>query len=253
MPNPRLTLVGAGPGDPEMITLKGVKALQSADVVLYDALVARELLDHASKAKKVFVGKRRGFRAYSQDEINELIVSEALSHGHVVRLKGGDPFVFGRGGEEVEYAGSFGIDAEIVPGISSSMAVPARSGISVTQRSVSQSVWILTGTTSERQLSEDMAHAARTSATLVVLMGMSKLAEIVKIFHTLGKFDTPIAIIQNGTLPSEKKAVGTMTDILDLVIRQDIANPAVIVIGEVVRHAYQLRSVFEEYGTLRSA
>ena len=253
MPSPKLTLVGAGPGDPELITLKGLNAIKQADVVLYDALATTELLKYAQKAKKIFVGKRRGFRTYSQQEINELIISEAFANGHVVRLKGGDPFVFGRGSEEVAFAENFGIETEVVPGISSSIAVPARLGIAVTQRNVSQSVWTLTGTTSSRKLSEDIEVASRSSATLVILMGMSKLPEIVQIYRELEKSESPIAIIQNGTLKNEKSVVGTMNNILELVAENEIANPAVIVIGEVVKNAYKLQSVFDENLQLKSA
>ncbi len=253
MPSPRLTLVGAGPGDPELITIKGIRALEQADVVLYDALISTELLAHAPAAHKIFVGKRRGLRAYSQEEINELIVQQALTYGHVVRLKGGDSFVFGRGAEEVAYASNFGVRTAVIPGITSSLAVPANAGIAVTQRHISQSVWVLTGTTSQKTLSEDIALAAQSSATLVILMGMSKMPQIVDIFLRLGKQNVPVAIVQNGTLPNEKKAVGTMTDILGLIEQKKLDNPAVIVIGEVVKHAQKLRSVFEEYDSLQIA
>jgi len=131
---PKLTVVGAGPGDPDLITLKAVKALASADVVLYDALINEELLTYAPDAEKIFVGKRKGCYAYRQDQINELIVSRAKSHGHVVRLKGGDPFIFGRGAEEIDYVQQFDIETAMVPGISSSFAVPAYQGIPLTKR-----------------------------------------------------------------------------------------------------------------------
>ena len=121
----RLTVVGAGPGDIELITLKAIKALENADVVLYDALVNKELLEYAKNAELIFVGKRKGCYAYQQEQINELIISRAKSHGNVVRLKGGDPFVFGRGSEEMEYAASFGLEVAMVPGISSSLSVPS--------------------------------------------------------------------------------------------------------------------------------
>jgi uroporphyrin-III C-methyltransferase len=135
---PKVTLVGAGPGDPDLLTIKGVKALAEADVVLYDALANEELMEFAPKSSiKIFVGKRKGSHAYSQGQINQLIVDNALTYGHVVRLKGGDPFIFGRGSEEIEHAESFGIPTFVVPGISSSIAVPAYQGISLTKRGVS--------------------------------------------------------------------------------------------------------------------
>ena len=170
MPNmiqPQVTLVGAGPGDPDLLTLKAVKALAKANVVLYDALANDEILAYAPKESiKIFVGKRIGNHAYSQDQINQLIVDNALTYGHVVRLKGGDPFIFGRGSEEIEYAESFGIPTFIVPGISSAVAVPASQGISLTKRGTSESFWVITGTTSDRNLSNDVRLAAQSSATV---------------------------------------------------------------------------------------
>src|SRR6201998_1132021 len=176
---PRITLVGAGPGDAELITIKGIKALQTADVVLYDALVNEELLEFApKKATKVYVGKRSGDHSHSQEAINKLMVDYALNYGHVVRLKGGDPFVFGRGYEELDHAASYSIPTEVVPGISSSIGVPGLQNIPVTHRGLSESFWVVTGTTSSGKVSNDVYEAARTKATIVVLMGIHKLAEI---------------------------------------------------------------------------
>lgn len=244
--NPRLILVGAGPGDLELITLKGIKALEQADVVLYDALIDDDLLQYAPKAKHVFVGKRKGNHRYSQEEINKLIVKYALSHGTVVRLKGGDPFVFGRGSEEIEFAESFGVATEVVPGISSSTAVPANQGVSLTKRNVSESFWVLTGTTKKGQLSEDIALAAQSTATLVVLMGMSKLKEIVNIFINQGRADTPVAIIQNGTTKNEKIGIGTIDTIEAEVKSKNLSSPAIIVIGEVVRYSTKFSQFYHE-------
>jgi uroporphyrin-III C-methyltransferase len=145
---PKITLVGAGPGDTELITLKGLNALKTADVVLYDALVNQDLLAYAPKESiKIYVGKRNHQHAYTQEQINTLIVDMAYTHGHVVRLKGGDSFVFGRGQEELNYANAFNIETSVVPGISSSISVPALAGIPVTHRGVSESFWVITGTT----------------------------------------------------------------------------------------------------------
>lgn len=246
MPKPKFTLVGAGPGDPDLITLKGVKALASADVILYDALLDKRLLDHAPDAKKIFVGKRKGTKAFSQEEIHELIVKYAFSDGHVVRLKGGDPFVFGRGTEEIEYASSFGIEIDFVPGITSSTAVPASLGIAVTQRYVAESFWVITGTTSEKQLSSDLMHAAQTTATVVVLMGFGKLTEIVGIYKNLGRGTTPVAVIQDGTKEEERKAVGTVDTIIQQVVENELSTPAIIVLGDVVRHAHKLKDIFAD-------
>src|SRR5688572_15029144 len=146
--SPRLTLVGAGPGDPELITLKGIKAIQAADVVLYDALVSQEILTLIPpEVPALSVGKRAGLHEYTQESINELIVEFAYLYGHVVRLKGGDSFVFGRGSEEIAYAEGHGISSHVVPGISSALAVPASIKIPVTARGISESFWVITGTT----------------------------------------------------------------------------------------------------------
>ena len=232
----RLTVVGAGPGDIELITLKGINALKSADVVLYDALVSAELLQYAPHAEHIFVGKRKGCYAYQQEQINELIVSRAKSHGHVVRLKGGDPFVFGRGAEEMAYAFAHGVDVGMVPGISSALSVPASQHIPVTKRGAAESFWVITGTTKEHQLSEDVHLAAKSNATIVILMGMSKLESIVELFKKEGKAQLPVAIIQNGTTPEEKIGIGTINTIEKEVERQKLTNPAIIIIGEVVSH-----------------
>jgi uroporphyrin-III C-methyltransferase len=231
-----LTVVGAGPGDVELITLKAIKALQSADVVLYDALVDVSLLEYAPRAEHIFVGKRKGCYTYQQDQINELIVSRATTHGHVVRLKGGDPFVFGRGAEEMEFAASKGLKVAMVPGISSSLAVPASQNIPVTKRGASESFWVITGTTKDHKLSSDVALAAKSNATIIILMGMGKLVEIVNLFKEEGKSELPIAIIQNGTCKNEKVGVGTIASIEEIVAREQLGNPAIIIIGEVVKH-----------------
>ncbi|HDZ13998.1 hypothetical protein LCGC14_1489520 [marine sediment metagenome] len=241
-----LTVIGAGPGDIELITLKAIKVLGNADVVLYDALVNIELLEFAPNAEHIFVGKRKGCYSYQQEQINELIVNRAKSNGHVVRLKGGDPFVFGRGAEEMEYVAKHGIEVAMVPGISSCLSVPAIQNIPVTKRGSAESFWVITGTTKEHKLSADVALAAKSSATVVILMGMSKLPQIVELFKDAGKSELPIAIIQNGTRSDEKVGVGTIASIELEVERQELANPAIIVIGEVVRHREQIKEIQKE-------
>jgi len=232
---PKLTIVGAGPGDAELITVKGIKALSKADVVLYDALINLELLDYAPiGAIKIYVGKRSKNHTYTQEQINTKIVEYAYKYGHVVRLKGGDPFVFGRGLEEVKYAELFDIETAVVPGISSSIGVPELSGIPVTHRGTSESFWVITGTTSSGKISDDVAKAAQTDATVVILMGINKLPQIVEIFQKAGKGKIGAAIIQNGTLPDEKIAIGNIDTIEYLADKQNIGSPAVIVIGKVV-------------------
>ncbi|MGZ3902397.1 MAG: uroporphyrinogen-III C-methyltransferase [Bacteroidia bacterium] len=233
---PKLTVVGAGPGDLELITIKAINALGEADVILYDALVNRELLKYAPvDALKIYVGKRNKNHTYTQEQINTLIVDLAYTHGHVVRLKGGDPFVFGRGQEEIKYAELFNIETAVVPGISSSIGVPASVGIPVTHRGVSESFWVITGTTSSGKLSSDVKLAAQTNATAVILMGVEKLSEIVQTYKNAGKDETAIAIIQNGSLPTQNLAIGTIETIEEIAKDEKIKSPAVIVIGEVVK------------------
>ena len=249
---PKVTLVGAGPGDLDLLTIKGAKALAEANVVLYDALANEEMLTYApKKALKIFVGKRKGCHQYSQDQINQLIVDNALTYGHVVRLKGGDPFIFGRGSEEIEFVESFGIPTFVVPGISSSIAVPANQGISLTKRGVSESFWVITGTTSDRKLSNDVALAAKSTATVVILMGMSKLEQIVTLFQKESKGETPVAIIQNGTTASEKLGVGTINTIEKIVAEKGLSSPSIIVIGEVVKESNKLKRFYEEFASLK--
>ncbi|MFD2932334.1 uroporphyrinogen-III C-methyltransferase [Spirosoma flavum] len=232
---PKLTLVGAGPGDGELITLKGIRALRQADVVLYDDLANHTLLEFApEQALKIYVGKRSGKASFTQDEINELIVRLAQEHGHVVRLKGGDPYVFGRGFEEYDYARHYGIPCEVVPGVSSSIAVPASQGIPVTSRGVSESFWVITGTTRNGELSDDLRLAAQSKATVIVLMGMGKLNEICTLFCQAGRGHLPMAIVQNGTRADEQCVIGQVWNIEQLAAEQGVGAPAVLIIGEVV-------------------
>ncbi|WP_397363660.1 uroporphyrinogen-III C-methyltransferase [Olleya sp. R77988] len=247
METPKLTVVGAGPGDPDLITLKAVKAIKSADVILYDALVNVKLLDYASEnAELIFVGKRVGCYAFHQDQINEMIVERALRCGHVVRLKGGDPFIFGRGAEELEYAKDYAIEVAMVPGISSSSAVPAYHGIPLTKRNISESFWVITGTTKSHELSKDIALAAKSTASVVILMGMKKLSEIVQVFSSEGKSETPIAIIQNGTTSQKKIGIGTISTIETIVEEKQLSSPAIIIIGEVVNARVDLSGMYEK-------
>lgn len=250
---PKITLVGAGPGDIELITLKGINAIKTADVILYDALVNKELLDYApEQAIKIYVGKRNHHHAYTQDQINTLIVDMAYTHGHVVRLKGGDSFVFGRGQEELNYAQAFNIETSVVPGISSSISVPALVGIPVTHRGASESFWVITGTTKDNQLSQDVYAAAKSNATVIILMGLSKLKEITEVFIKEGKSDTAIAIIQDGSLPTQKIALGTIETIIDTTKENNIQAPAVVVIGEVVKQQPDFESILSNYQLLAS-
>jgi uroporphyrin-III C-methyltransferase len=248
---PRITLVGAGPGDPELITMKAVKAIQVADVVLYDALVNEEILNYAStSAIKVYVGKRAGNHSYSQEEVNQLMVKYALEYGHVVRLKGGDPFVFGRGYEELIYAANYSIPATAIPGLSSSISVPGLQQIPVTHRGLSESFWVVTGTTSTGEISNDLYEAVRSKATVVVLMGLNKLKKIVRLFENEGKHRLPVAVIQSGSTDQEKVVVGIVETIVELVEEKGIAAPAILVFGEVVSLHPSFQPIREFYKAL---
>lgn len=230
-----ISLVGAGPGDPELITLKAIKAIQKADVILYDALANETLLGYAAPhAVKQFVGKRFGCHALSQQEINNLIIDYVRSHGRVVRLKGGDPFVFGRAMEEIDAAHKAGIEVEVIPGISSALAVPASQMIPLTCRGINESFWVTTGTTQSGEISADIKLAAQSSATVIILMAMSKLETIMEIFADHGKSETPVAIIQDGTTEKEKIVIGKVKNIYYRAQYAEMSNPAIIMVGEVV-------------------
>lgn len=232
----RLSLVGAGPGDPELITVKALKRISEADVILYDALVSEELLNYTKgSAIKKFVGKRYGCQALSQAEINLLIIHYAFSHGHVVRLKGGDPFVFGRATEEIEIARIAGIEVEVIQGISSATAVPGSHMIPLTCRGISESFWVTTGTTQSGEISRDIKLAALSTATVVILMGMHKLESIMNIFLQNNKATTAVAIIQNGTTAQEKIVIGTVKDICLKSADAGLSSPSIIIVGEVVK------------------
>jgi uroporphyrin-III C-methyltransferase len=164
----------------------------------------------------------------------------------VVRLKGGDPFVFGRGAEEIDYIEAFGIPTEVVPGITSAVAVPASLGIPVTKRGISESFWVITATTSSGELSRDISIAAQSTATVVILMGTKKLHEIVKAYTMAGKSEIPVAIIQNGTTKEERYVAGTIQDIQAKATQSNIAAPAIIIVGEVVKESYNLKEIFED-------
>jgi uroporphyrin-III C-methyltransferase len=231
----KVTFVGAGPGDPELITVKGLMAIETADVILYDALVSETLLSYASNGcKLVYVGKRKGKKEFSQDEINALIVFYANRCGHVLRLKGGDPYVFGRGHEELVFLKRHGISAEVIPGVSSAIAAPSAAGIPLTKRGVNESFWVITGILSSGEMSNDIQYAAKSSATLVILMGLSHLEKISVLISDLRSADEPMAVIQAATTPDEKIVTGTASTISSLASASRISSPAVIVIGKVV-------------------
>lgn len=248
---PRVTLLGAGPGDPDLLTLKGVKALQTADIVLYDALINEALLAYApTEAIKIYVGKRSGEHAYEQEAINKLMIDYALNYGHVVRLKGGDPFVFGRGYEELDYADSYNIPVTVIPGISSSIGVPGLQQIPVTHRGLSESFWVITGTTSSGAISADIEQAAHSNATVVILMGLKKLVQIVNVFKAAGKDQLPVAVIQNGSSADEKLVVGKVDTIVETVKNAKIEAPALLVFGEVVSLHPSFKTLIQPYANI---
>jgi uroporphyrin-III C-methyltransferase len=241
----KLRIVGAGPGDPELITVKGAMAIQEAEVILHDALVDTRLLDNYAQpgTKRVYVGKRLGKKEFSQEEINELIVFYALKYKNVVRLKGGDPFVYGRGHEELEYAVSKGIEVEVIPGISSSIAAPSAAGIPLTKRNVNESFWVVTGMLANGDISADIYHAARSTATVIVMMGVTHLPKIASIFSEYRGVDEPIAIIRYATWEEEEIISGSVSNIGEIVAEKGITSPAVIVIGKVVNESLLLKEI----------
>lgn len=232
---PKITLVGAGPGDPELLSMAGLEALESADAILYDALVNPIVLGYAAKkCELIYVGKRSGAHAYKQEEINQMLVECALKYGHVVRLKGGDPYVFGRGNEELQYAQAKNIETKVIPGMSSSLALADLVGIPLIYDEVSTDFWVITGSTKNGNLSEDLLTAVKLDVTVVILMGMQHISAITALYRNEGKHLLPVAIVQNGSLPDQRVVVGTINDIEQKIVYQGIGAPAIIIIGEVV-------------------
>jgi uroporphyrin-III C-methyltransferase len=232
-------IVGGGPGDPGLITVKGLECLRHADVVLHDRLVAQELLTEAPPhAELIDVGKEPKRHRRSQAEINALLIEKARAGKNVVRLKGGDPFVFGRGGEECQALAEAGIRYEVVPGVSSAIAVPAYAGIPVTQRGVTTAFTVVAGHTGSSDSTIDWDAISRIG-TIVFLMGVEHLPEIVKelIAHGRGT-DTPAALIQEGTTRNQFVLMGTLSDIVEKA--QEVQPPAVLVVGDVVLYHEQL-------------
>lgn len=222
-------LVGAGPGDPELITLKAVNALKKADVVLYDKLANEEILDYADGAKLIYVGKQAGHHSKTQDDINKILIKEAKENNVVVRLKGGDPFVFGRGGEEMLALSKEGIQFHLIPGVTSAIGVPTTIGLPVTHRAVSTSVTFVTGhedpTKESKQVKWDF-----TADTIVILMGIGNLESNIHEIMKHKDAHTPVCIIENGTMENQRIITGTLENIT----KKDINPPALVVIGHVV-------------------
>ncbi len=233
-PLPELIVVGAGPGDPELITLKAQKALQRADVVMYDNLINRDLLTYAPESsEKIYVGKQPYGEYTPQEEIHRLIREKTAEKGCVVRLKGGDPFIFGRGMEEILFARDLGIPSSYIPGITSMQAI-GFDDIPLTHRNLAESVWFVTGTKKDGTLSHDLKLAMQSKATVVIYMGMRRLAAIAQVYLEEGLGDMPAAIIQHASLPHRKKVRGMVKDLPALAEAGELKHPALIIIGAVV-------------------
>lgn len=228
-----LIVVGAGPGDPELITIKAQKALARATTILYDNLINRDLLEHASAAcEKIYVGKKPYGDYTPQEEIHQLILDKAREGSCVVRLKGGDPFIFGRGMEEILFARAHGIRCSYIPGITS-MQASGLEDIPLTHRELAESVWIVTGTKKDGTLSHDLRLALASKATVVIYMGMKKLAAIAEVYVSEGLGETPAAIIQYASLPSRKKVLGPVRSLAAMAASAGLTHPAIIIIGAV--------------------
>lgn len=230
-------IVGAGPGDPGLITLKAVEVLNRADVVVYDRLVDPAILAHAhAGARLTYAGKTPGRHTVDQEWINALLIEHARAGRRVCRLKGGDPTMFGRGGEEALALTRAGLRFEFVPGVSSVLAVPAYAGIPVTHRGVASSVAMVTGRQELGELDLDWAHLARGVDTLVFVMGVKSLRAIADALVRHGRTpDTPVALVRWGTTPRQETLTGTLADIAGKAVSSDWKPPSVIVVGEVVR------------------
>lgn len=229
-----VSLVGAGPGDPRLLTLRGAELLRTADVVIHDRLASAALLDLApSRAELIDVGKGRGFASKRQDEINRLLVARALAGKDVVRLKGGDPFVFGRGGEEALACAEAGIPVEVVPGVTSAVAAPASIGIPLTHRGLSSSVAVLTASTADGDA--DLRAAATSAETLVILMAATRLEPVCRALIEGGRSPSePAAVIQAATTPDEQSVVATLATLPPRAAEAGISSPATLVVGPVV-------------------
>ena len=229
-------LVGAGSGDPELLTLKAWRVMQRAEVVLYDSLVSEDILDMcASTAEKIFVGKRRANHALPQESINELLVKHALAGKMVVRLKGGDPFIFGRGGEELQEVVRHGIHFESIPGITAASTAASRTGIPLTHRDHAQSVKFVTACKKNGAPNNDYSELMDSSQTVVFYMGLHRLHEMTQGLIAGGRdSETPFAIISHASMPTQQVLIGTLSDIADQQAEAKLPTPALLIMGDVV-------------------
>lgn len=240
----KVYLVGAGPGDPGLLTIKGKTLLEFADVVIYDALVSPQILELINpQAEKIHAGKRRGRHSLLQEETTQLLIEKAQNHAIVVRLKGGDPFIFGRGGEEMEDLIQAGVPVEVVPGITSGIAAPAYAGIPLTHRDHSSSITFVTGheTAGKYRPAVNWKAIAKGSETIVIYMGVHNLPYIIQQLTQAGQSpETPVALIRWGTRPDQEELIGTLETIVQKVEETGFEAPAIAVIGSVVNFKSRL-------------
>ena len=222
-------LVGAGPGDPDLITVKAIKALKKADVVIYDRLANEEILKHAEGAELIYVGKKAGEHYKTQDEINQILIDQGQKHDIVVRLKGGDPFVFGRGGEEMLALLEQGICVEFIPGVTSAIGVPTSAGLPVTHRGIATSLTVVTGHEDPTKLNKQVKWDFKAD-TIIILMGIGLLEENTRELMKHKDPETPVCVIENGTMPDQRIITGTLKNITD----NQINTPALVIVGHVV-------------------
>lgn len=246
----KVYLVGSGPGDPELLTLKARRLIDSAEVIIYDQLPGKAILNSMpANAEKIDVGKYAGNHTMTQAEINALLMQKAKEGKRVVRLKGGDPYVFGRGGEEAEVLVAEGIEFEVVPGITSAIAVPAYAGIPVTHRENTSMVTFITGheDPAKPESGLDWETLAKFGGTIVILMGVKMLGRNADELIKYGKDpNTPVAVIERGTRSDQRVTVGTLADIADLASKRGVKAPAITVIGDVVKLHYILGEQYTE-------
>jgi len=245
----KVSIVGAGPGDPELITIKAIKAIEKAEVVLYDYLVSKELLDYCQDdCEIIYVGKKNRQHTFPQEEINKMLIDYALTGKKIVRLKGGDPFVFGRGAEEILGLKEHDIEFEVIPGITSGVAVPGAAGIPVTLRNVASSVAFFTGHQCANHKTEIQWDKIATGIdTLVFYMGVTQAPKIIKQLVENGKdANTPVAMIRWGTLPQQEILKGTLSDIVEKMEERGFKPPAIFIVGEVVAYSEQLSPLINQ-------
>ncbi len=233
----RVYLVGAGPGDPELLTLRAVRLLRQAEVIVYDHLVSSAVLDFVSPtAERVYAGKRRNEHTMRQEQINALLVKLAIEGKQVVRLKGGDPFIFGRGGEELQALAAHGVAFEVVPGVTAASGVSSYAGIPLTHRDYAQSCLFVTGHLKDGTADLDWPNLVRLHQTVVIYMGLGGLPEICRQLMLHGAAPTlPIAVVQDGSIATQKVVTGTLADMPERVVQAGLKSPCLTIIGEVVK------------------